>query len=517
MIETQLGAKDSAPSIVARENGMKNFTLVFASCMAIGTHALGQAPMQAPAQPLDAPSLFTPAQAPPGASLFRGTRSSMAALPDLAAARSLAPEGRLILNVAPGRDLVLVVERVDLRSPDSFSVRGYLEGFPGSWALLAVEDDALACDISAPGAGIHYRTRYAGEGVHLVCEVDATAEAPCGPSPGVYDGPREDPVPETWELEIGELPEAPPDPTTGACVAPVEVFDVMIVYTDTARIAAGSAAAIHSNIQLAIDEANFAYDNSPISARMRLIRRYEVSYNEVGTYEDHLNRLTSSGSGIWPGIRSERDQANADFCVLFVNDTEYCGLAWCVADADSAYGLVTWDCSAIVTAHEIGHNQGCQHDPSNADCSGSYSYSFGHRFDGSDGVEYRTVMAYSPGTRIPYFSNPDRNYLGTPTGTATRNNETTIDNRSDTCENFELTRWDIWVEIGADPIVEIGTFTLPYDTFPEGVTNLMQYNSGWGASEYPNLYLKEGSTAWTGTVIKPMTLIPCGGAFTLGD
>ena len=42
---------------------------------------------------------------------------------------------------------------------------------------------------------------------------------------------------------------------------------------------------------------------------------------------------------------------------------------------------------------------GCCHDHDNCG-GGAYSYSWGHRFTGNGGGTYRTVMAYSPGTRI---------------------------------------------------------------------------------------------------------------------
>jgi hypothetical protein len=47
-----------------------------------------------------------------------------------------------------------------------------------------------------------------------------------------------------------------------------------------------------------------------------------------------------------------------------------------------------------------------------------YPYSTGHRFVGTNGAEYRTVMAYAPGTRIGRFSSPLLTFQGTPTGIA---------------------------------------------------------------------------------------------------
>src|SRR5262249_14223430 len=63
-------------------------------------------------------------------------------------------------------------------------------------------------------------------------------------------------------------------------------------------------------------------------------------------------------------------------------------------------------------------------------------YSFGWRFDAS-GTTYRTVMAYQPGWRIPYFSNPNVSYLGVPTGTSTANNALTLTNSKATIAALE--------------------------------------------------------------------------------
>ncbi|MFA5262922.1 MAG: hypothetical protein WC378_03790, partial [Opitutaceae bacterium] len=53
---------------------------------------------------------------------------------------------------------------------------------------------------------------------------------------------------------------------------------------------------------------------------------------------------------------------------------------------------------------------------------GAFSYSYGYRFYGKNGIRYRTIMAYEPGTRLNYFSNPDitasETGVGVPVGIA---------------------------------------------------------------------------------------------------
>src|SRR4029079_16576684 len=62
-------------------------------------------------------------------------------------------------------------------------------------------------------------------------------------------------------------------------------------------------------------------------------------------------------------------------------------------------------------------------------------------FTGTDSQVYRTIMAYDPGTRIQRFSNPNVNYMGTPTGVALgdpneSSNALTINNSAFTVSNF---------------------------------------------------------------------------------
>lgn len=472
----------------------------------------------------DWPALFVPATAPANATPHRQAKAWTAVTPNLSVLASVGIGDTLVLNCSATETFTLVVTHVEHRADNDFSVRGRLKGFEDSSALFAVMDDALACDITAPPAGIHYKTKYGADGVHFICEMDDDKYAPCAGSKTGGIGPDdEDFEPEPGEAEGIDPTDSGGRAETGTCSAPLVVFDAMIVYSNVARTDAGGTSAIQAECQLAIDRTNESYENSPISARMRLVRRYEVAYDEVrNVYDDHLDRLTGTngmgGSGIWPGIRSNRDTFNADFCTLWVDDGAYCGLAWCTSAANRGYSVVTWDCAAgnLSHPHEIGHNQGCAHDPDNdgGGC-GAYSYSFGHRFFGTNGTQYRTVMAYSPGSRIPYFSNPSQTYQGTATGTSTRDNERTIENRKSTCEGFESTRWDIWVDFSYAGPFEFGFFSFPYNTVTEGVANIDDWVSG--ASEYPNLYIFEGSSSWTGTISKTMDIRACGGPVTIGQ
>ncbi len=474
----------------------------------------------APADEQVVANLFHHVPVPEGARPLPQSRSEIAAMPDINLLRRLTIGSRINLNVSEGNNLRMTVTRIERRPDDTFSIRGTLDGIPHTSVMMAVQEDALACDITAPTLELHYKTRYIRDGIHLVCDIDDMKYVPCkGTMPDTNVQHNDVDVPEAWEpITEGVPPELiePGFGERGSC-SPTVVFDAMIVYTDVARLAAGGTAAIQAECQLAIDRTNESYENSPVSARMRLVRRYEITYNEVGTYEDHLDRLTGTngqgGAAPWTTTRTNRDTYNADYASLWVDDGEYCGLAWCTSAASRGYSVVTWSCAAgnLSHPHEIGHNQGCGHDIANGGC-GYSNYAYGWRFTGNSGTQYRTVMAYAPGTRIPYFSNPDRTFDGVATGTATAENERVIEETKADNEAFEFTRWDIFVD-AAYAGIEIGSNALPYNTIVEGVANIDDYVTG--ASEYPNLYLKSDFSTNT-TISKPMTITTCGVAHDIG-
>ena len=229
-------------------------------------------------------------------------------------------------------------------------------------------------------------------------------------------------------VEVDDAPGAPDALAgIGTCADGSEI-DVLVLYTPVARAAMGSTIAIEAEITLAVVISNLSYFNSQIGMQLNLVHMQETPYNEVGTYSDHLNRLATQGDGFMDEAHLLRYEHQADMVALIVNDGENCGIASLLpsltpAAESSMFSVTTWYCAAgsLVFAHELGHNMGCCHAPGDGGgCTrgGFWDYSVGYRYFGNSGTQWRTVMAYAPGTRIQNFSNPDVFNDGDPTGIA---------------------------------------------------------------------------------------------------
>ena len=488
-------------------------------------------------QGLPAPTswaVFTPTAAPRAG--LRIPAQAIAIQPVLVDQEALALAGvgtRLALDLLPGARFTGLVTRATHRGADALTVAGRLEGFQDSSFILVTEQEATVGILDTGVDNRRFRLGYQADGVHLISQIDPALFAPCaidGPA-----GPRSGPVvaSQTSTSAAGAAATTageqgfgvPADGADGseACTAPTTVFDVIVAYTNVARAAAGGTSAIQAECTLAIETTNAAYDNSNISARMRMLYRGEVTYNESGTFTEHRDRLANTSDGIMDIVHTCRDTYEADVVACLVDDGAYCGIAYCTpSGAAEGFCIVNWGCASgnFSFPHEVGHLQGCAHDRANAGSGcNEYSYSYGWRFYGDSGTQWRTVMAYAPGTRVNYFSNPNIDYDGTPTGKPLgdpneSHNALTVNNTRGSVSLWRYTGFDVWVDFSYGGLFEFGLFDFPFDTLAEGVNAIPNYTSG--ATEYPNLYIKTGTTNVTNyTISDTMTIRACGGSVTI--
>jgi len=326
------------------------------------------------------------------------------------------PGASMRLDLFNDATIVAVVDRVVTRSPQRYSLLGHLAGGRAGTFALAVYHGVLVADIHIPGSAT-FQVRYLGDGVHVVEDVDGTAFPPCGV------GPADTPRARTTPGAPGQTPVSAP--TSGACKDDGSVIDVLVVYTDLARLSSGGTEGMNARIDLGIAEMNESLQNAQIPTTVQVVWTQEVDYVETADSQVELNRLVAVGDGFLDEVHDLRNEVGADLVSLIANRANKCGLAKVSVGPgntpypDLAFNVVRWSCMLAPTytfAHELGHNLGSGHDWTPDPCSkAAFPYAYGY-YDPGDA--FATIMGTRTldRPRVPYFSNPSVYIDGRPTG-----------------------------------------------------------------------------------------------------
>jgi len=264
--------------------------------------------------------------------------------------------------------------------------------------------------------------------------VSLTGLAPGESSRSVDDGARELPcaegelLPDPSDVGSTRTGMGPDGGVAGGC-DPGTRTDVLVRYTEAARVQAGGETQIQDWILWAIADSNAIYSASNIPLSLRLVGTSLAQgyVEDAASMANDLYLLTDPADGVLDDTLALRDSRGADLVALVRADGGgACGIAWLVggdpAQESYGYSVTALGCFTNRTfTHELGHNMGCCHAPGDGGgcvSGGYYPYSTGHRFTGVSGSQYRTVMAYAPGTRIGRFSSPLQLFDGVPTGIA---------------------------------------------------------------------------------------------------
>ena len=385
---------------------------------------------------------------------------------DLPAAANAASEARATLQVAFFEDAVYTVllKRTELLQVGGVAYSGEVVGFPQSVVVMVNNAGTVSLRVQVPGR--RFSIRGSAETGYLAREhVDA-------------DKPEHDPKYKRQPpLGVNEVPqsvlkskvvEAPPPPAADDGTS----IDVLVLYTQAARAAAGGTAQMNVEAAAEVTQTNTYYANSNVVQRLRLVYAGEVTHTEVDMDTD-LPRLRSGTDGFADEAPILRDLYKADFVSLWGMYNDYCGLGFLMVNessnfAGSAYNIVSYDCTGPggrTFAHELGHNMGLRHDnyqdptpttnvtPEAGGAAVDITYAHGH----VDLVNrFRTIMSYNDQCAaqappfncfsIPHFSNPAINFTNTafypsavsaPTGNAANANERqALNDTRETTANF---------------------------------------------------------------------------------
>jgi len=224
-------------------------------------------------------------------------------------------------------------------------------------------------------------------------------------------------------------------------------IDLLIVYTPAAATTSyvSNRGGIDNVIASMIGLGNLCLSNSNIGMTLCLARSVQVDYTEADDMYISLPHLQNPSDGYMDDVHALRKQYNADLVQLLTTDSNSGGLGYTLNNSDYATEgrletgfSVCWveqvgdnyPCSV----HELGHNMGLGHgaQQTSVTANGIFPYSRGWRWQGSvshgwGNNYYTSVMSYQGNyygdglisQYTPYFSNPNINYLGAPTGNAT--------------------------------------------------------------------------------------------------
>lgn len=308
---------------------------------------------------------------------------------------------------------------------------GHVEGEQNSEVFLTVHGNTVSGNVQIGNKT--YEIEPKGNNQHEITQV-----TPANNPKHSHSKQPEDFLATGGQIDTTVIASTPP---TSAATAGT-VIDLLVVYTPKALANALSQAGIEAKITNAVAMANQAYINSNIDMQLNLVGMAETNYVETGDMSISLTDLTGASDGKMDEVHTLRNQLGADQVSLITADTNYCGISYMMngswlstAFAPYAFSVVHDDsvyaCLSNQTmAHELGHNQGDNHNIEDSGGStGAYSYSYGYRLCQTNG--FRTVMSYtcSGGTRVSYFSNPNVFLTsGEVTGTSAANNALSMTN-----------------------------------------------------------------------------------------
>ncbi|MDX1419739.1 MAG: zinc-dependent metalloprotease [Rubricoccaceae bacterium] len=307
-----------------------------------------------------------------------------------------------------GDAATLALDRVERRASDaSYFLRGT---DAATFAVLVLREGQLTGSVRL--AGQLYAVRPLTGGLHAVARMAEERFVDHAPEWAAVEAEAA----ERWAERL-PAPVREPAPEGGTILQ-----RVLVPYTPNAEAQVGDILAL---VQLAIDETNMGYERSDIAHRVVLAHTYRTPQNASSSFSTTLDRMQNPNDGYHDEIPGLRAQYGGDLVNMIAGQNGgLCGQARTIlADGpDEGFAVSAQNCATgyYTFGHELGHLQGARHNTEIDGNNSPFPYGHGKCYDPGN---WRTVMSYGcPGstTRVLQWSNPDVDYLGTPTGDVTR-------------------------------------------------------------------------------------------------
>jgi peptidyl-Asp metalloendopeptidase len=230
---------------------------------------------------------------------------------------------------------------------------------------------------------------------------------------------------------------------------------LIVAYTPEAAQQAGGDSVMVAQIQRAVLRMNEAYANSLVGHWIQLVRTEKINYSETGCFEEELQAFRRGTDPAFAHNHWLRGLYRADLAALIVANDQFCGLPYsdqAVATASTAFCAVQYDCMVhnFSLAHMLGHLYGCAHAQFELDApqkGAAFPYGHGYHWDYNQCANFYTIMGVDDDVNcrgqedydcnlINYFSNPDVQYQGVPTGDTHANNARVLNEQAPVIGNF---------------------------------------------------------------------------------
>lgn len=358
--------------------------------------------------------------------------------------------GRISFTLPDGRTVPVVIQKAQHLGAERYVSEGNIEGENFGRAVFAYNNGELSAVIDDITHG-SWQIRALGDSNTQVFEVDHGLVPPCGVSGHKHGAHSHSEAPEVrsvlaaaaQESAGAQAPvaagmgipsgwaEALGWPNIGSIEWSTQVR-VLVPYSSVILTVLPEWAVV-TWIDVAVASMNSDLARSGLPVKIVLAGAVPVQYHQewqgsdATALDDALTRVANSVDGIMDEIHVMRADVQADLVcfALCQNDSNNSGIGYIMRYPGDGFNAA-WAFSAVsfwymnsssVFSHELGHNFGCSHDRDNSwtttgvQMPGAHSYSYGYRFYGQDGQQYRTIMSYAPGRVLPYFSNP---YINAP-------------------------------------------------------------------------------------------------------
>ena len=348
----------------------------------------------------------------------------------------------VVLQLFENQIYISVITNTIIDVSGNFTITLSLPDYPMAFAIITTSSDGKSLvNVSIPELDKSFGSRYNRENADefYLIEIDKKKiERPTMENDAI-------PIPASSQ-QLQDIP--PPQPVLPNCIPTIgsntntpATIDLLVVYTPVAANSsyANSHGGINNVIATMVALGNTCLSNSKTGITLRLAHAAEISYVEDNDMGLALHRLQNPSDGYMDNVYTLRRNYNADLVQLITNDNNLGGIGYVVTPAAFYKLTYNWSFSVVgiksvgddypCSIHEIGHNVGLGHGanmlptPSN----GSFPYSYGWDWTGTDGVKYCSVMGYWDGNRYAdgikrrntlYFSNPNVKHMGAPTGNA---------------------------------------------------------------------------------------------------